>query len=89
MRTQTPAADGHSTVITYDNHLMTESAASPLRRVIEAPFTKRAWTFHLRSVGESTCNVERLTIRASVGTAISQAGEVDDGLGGARHTLRG
>jgi signal transduction histidine kinase len=44
MRTQTPAADGHSTVITYDNHLMTESAASPLRRVIEAPFTKRAWT---------------------------------------------
>jgi signal transduction histidine kinase len=44
MRTQTPAPGGHSTVITYDNHLMTESAASPLRRVIEAPFTRRAWT---------------------------------------------
>jgi DNA-binding NarL/FixJ family response regulator len=43
MRTQTPAAGGHSTVITYDNHLMTEPAASPLRCVIEAPFTKRAW----------------------------------------------
>jgi signal transduction histidine kinase len=44
MRTQTPAADDHSTVITYDNHLMNEQAASPPRHVIEAPFTKRAWT---------------------------------------------
>src|ERR1700734_1184547 len=44
MRTQTPPAGGHSTVITYDNHLMTESPASPLRRVIEAPFTRRAWS---------------------------------------------
>ena len=43
MRTQTKSAGGHSTVITYDNHIMTESAASPLRRVIEAPFTRRAW----------------------------------------------
>ena len=30
-------------VITYDNHLMTERPASPLRRVLEAPFTRRAW----------------------------------------------
>jgi signal transduction histidine kinase len=47
MRTQTPAAGGHSTVITYDNQFMTESAqsaASPLRHVIEAPFTRRAWS---------------------------------------------
>ena len=44
MRTQTPAADGYNTVITYDNHLMTEPAASPLRHVIEAPFTRRAWS---------------------------------------------
>lgn len=44
MSTKTPAADGHSTVITYDNHLMTEPAASPLRHVIEAPFTRRAWS---------------------------------------------
>ena len=46
MSTQTPAAGGHSTVITYDNQLMTESAqstASPLRHVMEAPFTRRAW----------------------------------------------
>jgi signal transduction histidine kinase len=43
MRTQTRPAGGHSTVITYDNQLMTESAASPLQRVIQAPFTKRAW----------------------------------------------
>ena len=46
MRTQTPVAGGHSTVITYDNQLMTESAqsaASPLRHVIEAPFSRRAW----------------------------------------------
>jgi signal transduction histidine kinase len=44
MRTQTPAADGHSTVITYDNRSMTEPAASPLRHVLQAPFTKRAWS---------------------------------------------
>jgi signal transduction histidine kinase len=44
MRTQTKSAGGHSTVITYDNHIMTESAASPLRRVIEAPLTRRAWS---------------------------------------------
>jgi signal transduction histidine kinase len=47
MRTQTKSAGGHSTVITYDNHIMTESAqsaASPLRHVIEAPFTRRAWS---------------------------------------------
>jgi hypothetical protein len=43
MRTQTKPSGGHSTVITYDNHLMTESPASPLRHVIEAPFTRRAW----------------------------------------------
>jgi hypothetical protein len=42
MRTQTPEADGHSTVIAYDNRSMTESAQSPLRHVIEAPFTRRA-----------------------------------------------
>jgi signal transduction histidine kinase len=44
MRTQTRAAGGHTAVITYDNQLMTESDASPLRHVIEAPFTKRAWS---------------------------------------------
>jgi signal transduction histidine kinase len=44
MNTRTRTAGGHSTVITYDNHIMTESATSPLRRVIEAPFTRRAWT---------------------------------------------
>ena len=27
----------------YDNHIMTGSAASPLRRLLKAPFTKRAW----------------------------------------------
>jgi signal transduction histidine kinase len=46
MNTQTRSAGGHSTVITYDNHFMTESAqsaASPLRHVIEAPFTRRTW----------------------------------------------
>ena len=46
MSTQTPSAGGHSTVITYDNQLMTESAqsaASPLRHVMEAPFSRRAW----------------------------------------------
>jgi signal transduction histidine kinase len=44
MRTRTLAADGHNTVITYDNQIMTAQAASPLRRVIEAPFTRRTWS---------------------------------------------
>jgi hypothetical protein len=43
MNTQTRSAGGHSTVTTYDNRIMTELAAPPLRRVIEAPFTRRAW----------------------------------------------
>ncbi|HEX3715754.1 MAG TPA: sensor domain-containing protein [Trebonia sp.] len=44
MRTRTSPADGHGTVITYDNQDMAESAGSPLRRVTEAPFTRRAWS---------------------------------------------
>jgi signal transduction histidine kinase len=43
MKTQTRVTGGHSTVITYDNQVMAESASSPLRRVVEAPFTQRAW----------------------------------------------
>ena len=43
MRTRTLTADGHNTVITYDNQIMTEQAAAPLRRVVEAPFTGRTW----------------------------------------------
>jgi signal transduction histidine kinase len=43
MRTRTLPADGHTAVITYDNQLMTEQAASPWRHVIEAPFTRRPW----------------------------------------------
>jgi signal transduction histidine kinase len=44
MNTETRSAGGHSTVITYHNQNMSESAAPPLRRVIEAPFTRRAWS---------------------------------------------
>jgi signal transduction histidine kinase len=43
MSTQTRPTDGHSTVITYDNHTMTGPAASPLRHVIDAPFAGRTW----------------------------------------------
>src|ERR1700685_1963804 len=46
MSTQTSQAGGHSTVITYDNHLMTETAETPaswLRGALGAPFTRRAW----------------------------------------------
>jgi signal transduction histidine kinase len=49
MSAQTPPAGGHSTGIPYDNHLMTETAgtatraAFPLRRMLAAPFSKRAW----------------------------------------------
>ena len=55
MSTKTPQAGGHVTAIPYDNHLMTETAetagsaataaepttASPLRRAIQASFTRR------------------------------------------------
>ncbi len=52
MSTQTPQAGGHITAISYDNHLMTETAraaqpaqtaASSVRRMLQAPFTRRAW----------------------------------------------
>ena len=49
MSTQTPQAGGHITAISYDNHLMTETARAPetaassVRRALAAPFTKRAW----------------------------------------------
>ena len=50
MSTKTRHGGGHTTVISYDNHFMTETAqaagrgvatASPLRRMVEAPFTRR------------------------------------------------
>jgi signal transduction histidine kinase len=44
MNTKTRSAGGYSTVITYDNQIMSESAAPPVRRVIEAPFTRRTWS---------------------------------------------
>jgi signal transduction histidine kinase len=37
-------AGGHSAAIVNDNLIMTGSAASPLRRLLQAPFTRRAWT---------------------------------------------
>ena len=52
MSTKTPQAGGHSTVIPYDNHLMTETAetaktaetaVSSVWHALQAPFTKRAW----------------------------------------------
>jgi signal transduction histidine kinase len=36
-------AGGHSAAILNDNHIMTESAVSPLKGALKAPFTKRAW----------------------------------------------
>jgi signal transduction histidine kinase len=36
-------AGGHNTAIVDDNLIMTGPAASPLRRVLKAPFTRRAW----------------------------------------------
>jgi signal transduction histidine kinase len=44
MKTQTRVARGHPTVITDDNQVMAESVSSPLKRVVEAPFTARAWS---------------------------------------------
>jgi signal transduction histidine kinase len=43
MGTRITSPGGHRTVIAYDNQVMTESAASLLRRASEAPFTRRAW----------------------------------------------
>jgi signal transduction histidine kinase len=43
MKREIVIADGHGAVIMTDNHIMTGQAASPLRRVLRAPFTKLAW----------------------------------------------
>jgi signal transduction histidine kinase len=43
MKREIATAGGHSTVVVYDNHTMTGSAASPFGRALKAPFTKRAW----------------------------------------------
>ncbi len=49
MNTQTPQADGHSTVISYDNHFMTDAAetaetvASPRRHAMASPYSRRTW----------------------------------------------
>jgi len=42
MKRQIRAAGGHNTVIVHDNHIMARPAESPLRGVLQAPFTKRA-----------------------------------------------
>jgi signal transduction histidine kinase len=41
MSTRIQSADGYITVLPDDNHTMTESVTSPLRRVAEAPFAPR------------------------------------------------
>jgi DNA-binding CsgD family transcriptional regulator len=43
MKQHIAAAGGHSAVNLNDNLIMTGSAASPLRNVLKAPFTRRAW----------------------------------------------
>jgi signal transduction histidine kinase len=43
MKREIVIAGGRSTVIMHDNHIMAKSAASPLRGVLQAPFTKRTW----------------------------------------------
>jgi hypothetical protein len=37
------AAGGHHAAIMYDNHIMTGPATPPLRRLFQAPFSRRAW----------------------------------------------
>jgi signal transduction histidine kinase len=36
-------AGGYNTALMNDNHIMTEMATSPRRRIIRAPFSRRAW----------------------------------------------
>lgn len=43
MAAKTRSADGHDTVIAYDNQFMTFPAGYPLRHVVQAPFGRRAW----------------------------------------------
>jgi hypothetical protein len=43
MKREIATAGGHGAAVVNDNLIMTGSAASPLRRVLRAPFTKRAW----------------------------------------------
>jgi signal transduction histidine kinase len=44
MKRQIAASGGHRTVIVNDNLIMTGSAASALRTMLKAPFTRHAWT---------------------------------------------
>jgi hypothetical protein len=44
MKREIATSGGHGTIIMNDNHIMPGSAASPLRRLLLAPFTKRVWT---------------------------------------------
>jgi signal transduction histidine kinase len=43
MNTSLATAGGHNAAIMYDNHIMTGPAASPLVRLLKAPFTKGTW----------------------------------------------
>jgi signal transduction histidine kinase len=43
MKREIVTARGHNTVIMHDNHIMAGSAASSLRGVLKAPFTRRSW----------------------------------------------
>jgi len=43
MKREILTAGGHSTAIMHDNHIMSGPAASPLRGLLRAPFTRRAW----------------------------------------------
>ena len=93
MSTQTPQAGGHITAISYDNHLMTETAPTPdtaasaVRRALAAPLTKRAWaelgytvTSFLLTVAAVTFIVPMLENGVFYTTA---QGRVDPGLPGA------
>jgi hypothetical protein len=36
-------ASGRSAAVISDNHILTRPVSSPLRRILRAPFTRRAW----------------------------------------------
>jgi signal transduction histidine kinase len=70
MRTQTPARDGHSTVVTYDNQLMTEQGGAPLRHAIAAPFSRRA----VSEVGHALVSFPLAVSAIAIGTPMLHDG---------------
>jgi signal transduction histidine kinase len=71
MKREIVTAGGHNTVIMHDNHIMAGSAASSLRGVLKAPFTRRSW---------AELRYTFVTLPLAVAAAIFAAAMLENGL---------